>query len=251
MSLPIDYYCEAEAEFEYVKYIPPESYRNYKDVVYLKGTIDILIVSMKGLLISCILIGTTWSFFAVDPASGNIEWSYPYYLEGSRNTERGTITTNTPLYWQDQIFITAGYDYPAVSFKLSEDGKSITELWRSPVLDNHHGHVVRMGKYLYGANWYHNSDGEWVCIDWNTGQVMWVKRWHTKGSIISAENRLYIFEERSGNVGLLIPDPREFKLSGTFRITKGAGPHWAHPAIFKDMLMIRHGDCLFGYNLLE
>jgi outer membrane protein assembly factor BamB len=198
-----------------------------------------------------ILGASTWSYFAVDPSTGKVIWSFPYYILGDRNTERGTLITFTPIYREDEIFITSGYDYPAVLLKVSGDGNSVTEKWRCPSFDNHHGHVVRIGNYLYGSNWHNNSQGEWMCVDWETGEVMWVKDWHNKGSIIFAGGMIYIYEERQGNVGLLLPDPLQFNLKSSFRIQGGKGPHWAHPVIHDQYLLIRHGDQLMAYRIGE
>lgn len=194
-----------------------------------------------------ILGASTWSYFAVDPSTGRVIWSFPYYLLGDRDTERGTLITFTPIYKEDEIFITTGYDYPAVMLKVSGDGNTVKEKWRCPEFDNHHGHVVRIGNFLYGSNWHNNSQGEWMCVDWETGEVMWVKDWYTKGNIISSDSMIYIYEERQGNVGLLKPDPLQFNLKGSFRVQGGKGPHWAHPVIHDDFLLIRHGDHLMFY----
>ena len=194
---------------------------------------------------------TTRHVFGVDPDSGEIFWKFHYALLGEDEDRKDAIMTNTPLYRKDEIFITTGYDFPSVMLKLSEDGKSVTEKWRNNVLDNHHGHVVLLGDYLYGANWMGNSNGKWVCLDWKTGEVMWETKWYNKGSIITADNMLYIYEEKRGNVGLLKPDPERFELSGSFKITEGEGPHWAHPAIFEKELIIRHGDYMFVYDIRE
>jgi len=193
---------------------------------------------------------TSYDLIAVDPANGEIAWKYPYYLAGDRkDREEGAIMTNTPLFKEDEIFVTTIYYYPSVMLKISEDGKSVTEKWRNTTLDNHHGQVVLVGDNLYGANWMGNSNGKWVCLDWETGEVMWETKWYNKGSIITADEMLYIYEEKRGNVGLLKPDPEKFEPSGSFRITEGEGPHWAHPAIFERELIIRHGDYMFVYDI--
>ena len=133
--------------------------------------------------------------------------------------------------------------------RVSEDGNAVTEKWRSPSFDNHHGHVVRVGQYLYGSNWHNNSQGEWMCVDWETGEVMWVQDWYNKGSIIQSDGMIYIYEERHGHVGLLQPDPRQFNLKGSYRVEGGKGPHWAHPVIHEGRLYVHHGDAIICYDI--
>ena len=195
-----------------------------------------------------ILITSDKDMIAVDPANGDIIWSHD--IVTGQSGERGRrINTNTPLYKDGEIYTTSGYNTNAQMLKLSADGKSVELKWSSDGLDTHHGGVVLLDGYIYGANWYSNRDGKWVCVEWETGEVMWIERWYTKGSIITAEGMLYIYEEKSGNVGLVKAGSKEFELNGTFQITEGEGPHWAHPSIFNGKLMIRHGDFMFVYDI--
>ncbi|MCK4920252.1 MAG: alcohol dehydrogenase, partial [Bacteroidales bacterium] len=60
---------------------------------------------------------------------------------------------------------------------------------------------------------------------------------------------LYIFDEKYGNVGLVEPNPKKFKLKGTFKIEEGNGPHWAHPTIYNGYLLLRHGKALMVYDI--
>jgi hypothetical protein len=60
---------------------------------------------------------------------------------------------------------------------------------------------------------------------------------------------LILFEERSGHVGLAIPETSRLNIVSEFQITKGEGPFWAHPVISKGILYIRHGDYLMAYRI--
>ena len=70
-----------------------------------------------------------------------------------------------------------------------------------------------------------------------------------KGSIIAADGMLYCYDERRGAVALVNPDPAKFDIVSEFRITKGVGPHWAHPVIVNGVLYIRHGFALMAYKV--
>ena len=74
-----------------------------------------------------------------------------------------------------------------------------------------------------------------------------MQEWSNKGSIISADDMLYIYDERKGNIGLVKPDPKKFDLISSFKINKGTGPHWAHLSIFDGIMYVRHGDVLMAY----
>jgi hypothetical protein len=60
---------------------------------------------------------------------------------------------------------------------------------------------------------------------------------------------LLLFEERSGHVALVKPDPSKLDIISEFQITKGDGPFWAHPVINKGKLYIRHGEVLMAYSI--
>jgi len=99
------------------------------------------------------------------------------------------------------------------------------------------------------VNWLNNGDGNWVCLDWDSGETMYEKKWYNKGSIISADGMLYCYEEKKGNLALVKATPDDFALVSSFRITQGKGQHWAHPVISDGKLYMRHGDVLMVYNI--
>ncbi len=78
---------------------------------------------------------------------------------------------------------------------------------------------------------------------------MYEKEWYCKGSISAADDMLYCYEEKRGNLALVEPTPDDFKIISSFQITKGNGPHWTQPVIHKEVLYIRHGDVLMAYDI--
>lgn len=202
--------------------------------------------------IRLILGFTSKDLIAIDPADGTIAWTYPYFKHSVENNveEIGINMTNTPLFRENEIFITSGYNCPSVMLTLEEDGKSVSEKWINPTFDNHHHGVVLVDGYLYGSNFYHNRFGKWVCVDWETGEIMYLTEWKNKGSMIFADGLLYVYEEKSGFVGLVEPDPdKGFVVVSSFQNKEGKGPHWAHPSIYGGKLMIRHGEVLQVYDI--
>ena len=155
----------------------------------------------------------------------------------------------TPIYHDGKIYVTGGYDHGGFMLRLTDGGSNADIQWTDQVLDVHHGGVVLVEGYLYGSNWLSNNDGNWCCIDWNTGAKKWENHWKCKGSIISAEGLLYIYDERSGFVGLVRADPEKFDLISSFKISKGSGPYWAHPVIHNGKLYVRHGKALMAFNI--
>jgi outer membrane protein assembly factor BamB len=195
-----------------------------------------------------ILAATGQNLIAIVPETGKVAWSYQYW-SSEKWDQSGLIWANTPIFYKDEIFISMGYDYKAVMLKMNNEGTGVTEKFFSDVLDNHHHGVIVHDGYLYGSNWINNGKGNWVCLDWNTGEVKWETTWENKGSIVFSDGMFYLYEEKRGNVGLLLPDPEKFNLVSSFRITDGSGPHWAHPFIRDGKMFLRHGEVLMVFKI--
>jgi outer membrane protein assembly factor BamB len=194
-----------------------------------------------------LLATTSQHLVSIDPADGSIIWTFDLVADFTDKGRR--ISTNTPLYHDGEIFVTSGYNDQALMLKLSPDGTSVSVKWTSDVLDNHHGGLVLVDGYIYGSNWINNGNGNWVCLDWDTGEVMYETEWNNKGSIIYADNRLYVLTEKRGFVGLIEATPEAFNVISSFQLEQGRGPYWAHPSIFDKKLLLRHTDKLFVYDV--
>ncbi|MBL6962468.1 MAG: PQQ-like beta-propeller repeat protein [Bacteroidetes bacterium] len=197
-----------------------------------------------------IIVNTTASYvIGVLPENGKILWKFNFK---SYSNEKGwNNQTNTPLYYNGKLYVTSGYDHKGVMLELSKNGNSVSFVWSDEVLDVHHGGVVKVGDYIYGANWMGNRMGHWICLDWESGEMMYNEEWINKGSIISAEGMLYCYEEKTGNIALVKADPKEFKIISSFKINLGNGPHWSHLVIKDGILYVRHGNALMAFDIKE
>ena len=195
--------------------------------------------------------------FAVDASDGTILWKKNHLdiLDPKKSIkiwpDAPMIKCVTPLYHDGKIYFTGGYDHGGALLSLTDDGKNVNVDWTDEILDVHHGGVVLVNGYIYGANWLSNSNGNWCCIEWKTGRKMYENNWKCKGSIISAEGMLYIYDEKSGFVGLVRANPEKFDLVSSFQVKQGSGPFWSHPVINNGNLFLRHGNALMVYNIKE
>ena len=197
-----------------------------------------------------IVTSTENYIIGVNPENGNIDWKFDFgeYAGGEYFANN---QTNTPLYFNGKIFVTSGYDHSCVMLDLSDNASSVTLAWVDSTLDVHHGGVVKVGDYIYGANWVHNRMGRWVCLNWETGKVMYEQEWENKGSIISAEEMLYCYDEKNGNIALVKANPNKFEVISSFKVPLGSGPYWAHPVIKNGILYIRHNEALMAYDIAQ
>jgi outer membrane protein assembly factor BamB len=187
--------------------------------------------------------------FAVNAKDGKILWKVDY---AAANAATGRVMKNhaiTPIYKDGCILIANGYNWVAMKLKLSADGNSVEKLWENRNFDPQHGGVVLLGNYIFGSTHMAKPVDNWICVDWNTGKTLWTSKWYVRGSIISADGMLYLYEEKSGHIALVKPDPTKLDIVSEFQITKGEGPFWAHPVISKGRFYVRHGDFLMVYQI--
>jgi len=195
---------------------------------------------------------TSGHVIGVDPENGNIEWTFDDW--GGREAGRENIAPNSPLYHHGRLYFSFGYDIGSFMLQLNEDASHATLLWRNDDLDTHIGGMVLVNGVIYGSNWINNSQGNWVAVDWETGETLYEDPWSggkSKGSIIAAENMLICYEERRGTVGLVKANKVNFDVVSEFRISQGQGPNWAHPVIHNGVLYMRHGHALMAYDIKE
>lgn len=186
-----------------------------------------------------ILTMTARSVVGVDADTREYLWRSPHVTEYD-------VNANTPLYHDGFIYTVSGYGTGGQMFKLSADGKSVNRVWSEGTLDSQLGAAVLVDGYIYGSG--HQRRG-WHCLDWKTGKVQFSERAiGNKGNIIYADGMLYCYSER-GDVALVKPDPKQFEVVGSFKITRGSGEHWAHLVIKNGRLYVRHGDVLMVYSI--
>ncbi|MDH6358487.1 PQQ-like beta-propeller repeat protein [Parabacteroides sp. PF5-9] len=202
------------------------------------------------------IIGSTGAtVLGVNPDTGDIEWTFSDWRSEAMTASRPewvNIAPNTPLFKDGRVFFCHGYDIGGYMLQLNETMTSATLLWKTDVLDTHHGGYVLVDGTIYGSNWINNNQGNWVGLDWNTGEKRFEEAWSGgkgKGSIVAADGMLYCYDERRGGVGLVKPSREKFDVVSEFRIEKGEGPHWAHPVIVNGTLYMRHGTVLMAYKV--
>ncbi len=109
-----------------------------------------------------IIVNVTINYIiGVDAHDGRILWKVKYSDIQPPTFHPWAPRNNcvTPLFHDGYLFITSGYDHVGVMFKLLNGGTDIQKVWVNSVLDCHHGQVIRIGKYIYGANWKDNRNG--------------------------------------------------------------------------------------------
>ena len=195
------------------------------------------------------IVGATANnMIGVNPDSGEIEWTYT--IEPKTKASWANIAPNTPLFKDGKLFYSHGYDIFSFMLQLSDDLKSVKQLWYNGDMDTQHGGYVELDGVIYGTS-HDRVASSWCALDWNTGKTLYADDWANKsaGVIISADGMLFCYSERTGAVALVKPTKERFEVVSQFRVTKGDGPHWAHPIISNGVMYLRHGNALLAYKI--
>ena len=174
----------------------------------------------------------------VDTRNGKILWSYARAVNPTANIA-------TPVARGNKVFFSSDYGTGAGLVELTPSGSGISarEVYFTREMRNHHASSVLIGEHLYGF-----SGTILTAMAFDTGQVAWKDRSVGKGSVIFADDRLYLFSEQ-GVVGLAEASPAGYKEHGRFQITTGSSPTWSHPVVANGKLYLRDQDTIYAYNV--
>ncbi|MHB9048569.1 MAG: outer membrane protein assembly factor BamB family protein [Pirellulales bacterium] len=193
---------------------------------------------------------TQSALIGVAASDGKFLWRY------DRPANRMGINCSTPVYHDGLVFAASAYGAGGGLVKLSKDangGIKADEVYSTAKMENHHGGMILLDGCLYGANG-GNGGGFLVCLDFQTGKVLWDERDSgqrraPKGSLALADNRLY-YRTETGDMLLIEPSPKQYVERGRFeQPDRSEKPAWPHPVIANGKLYLRDQDVLLCYDV--
>jgi outer membrane protein assembly factor BamB len=188
---------------------------------------------------------TQKALIGVAASDGKFLWRY------DRAANSNGIICSTPLYHDGLVFAASAYGAGGGLVKLSKDangGVKAEEVYFSKKMQNHHGGMIIFDGCLYGANG-GNEGGSLVCLDFQTGNVLWDGRdsGAPKGSVALADGRLY-YRTENDTMLLIEPNSKGYVERGRFDQPDRSGQAaWPHPVIANGKLYLRDQDVLLCY----
>lgn len=184
---------------------------------------------------------TSASVVGVAVADGKVLW---------RATRPGkTAVVPTPVFADNQVFVTSGYGIGCNAFKISKDanGFKAEQVYANTNMVNHHGGVILLNGYVYGFS---DSKG-WVCLDFKTGEIAWADKGVGKGALSYADGHFYIRSESGkGAVALIEANPAKYVEKGRFdQADRSDKNSWTHPVIVNGKLYLRDQGSLLCYDV--
>ncbi len=184
-------------------------------------------------------------------ADGRFLWRYNHPANKVANISTVVVSGNN-------VLASSAYEGGAgmISLKKKGDAFEPKEEYFTKSLRNHHGGLILLDGYVYGANGGNGDDSRaaLVCLDFKTGKVVWQNHDEAgKGSLAYADGRLY-YRNQSGLMLLVEPNPKGYVEHGRFEQPNRPDPlrdplAWAHPVIANGKLYLRDQDLLLVYDI--
>jgi outer membrane protein assembly factor BamB len=185
-----------------------------------------------------IAAGTDAGLVCVDARSGALVFQNSF-------SAKNTANCPTPAYADGYVFWANGYNKGGICMQLSAAGNKVAaqQAWTTSDMVCHHGGYIIDNGYIYGDN-----GGGVTCLELKAGKTMWKNRGVGKGSVLWADDMLYLFGEGGGKAGLATCSPEGMQMKGTFSVA-GSGPSWAHPVVIGGRLYLRYDANLYCYDV--
>ncbi|MEM9657845.1 MAG: PQQ-binding-like beta-propeller repeat protein, partial [Planctomycetota bacterium] len=192
---------------------------------------------------------TQFGVAAVAAKDGKLLWYY------QRSRPYSDVVIPTPVCHEDYVYASTGDGCDMIRVSKSELGEfEVEAAYTSRNMKNSIGGFVLQDGYIFGTS----ERRGWVCQDFLTGKIAWYQRANKSvgdGSVIFADGHLYLFGEKTAEVGLIEASADEwiekgrFALPETSKLTPPSGRAWSRPVISDGMLYLRDQDLLFCYQV--
>ncbi|MBK7215190.1 MAG: PQQ-like beta-propeller repeat protein [Bacteroidales bacterium] len=194
-----------------------------------------------------IITFTAYHMLGIDASNGELLWSHEQINTApeERKIGIGDTHSNSAYYKDGYIYYIAGDGNGAVKLRLSEDGKTISQVWRNPVIDNYMGGFIILGDKIYTAS---DSRKSLLILNNNNGQILDSLKVGC-GVISWADDLLYYYNQR-GEVKLIKP-AEKMEVISSMKVAHGTKEHFSLPVIENGILYIRHGKSLIAYSIQQ
>ena len=188
-----------------------------------------------------VLVGTSRNYIhVVDCQNGALLSNYRL-----QDIKYGYEHCNSVIHMDGYIYFvpTEEHGQGSVKLDLSEDGTSLTEVWRNPKVVNVFEGFVVLDGLLYTTM----ENRKLLALDTETGGIRHSVR-AVSGSIVHADGKLFIYGH-NGRLQLFGLEGGKPELRSEMRISHGTGHHFSFPVIADGIMYIRRGDALMAFDL--
>lgn len=179
-----------------------------------------------------IMFITSGRIKSLNPADGSVIWE---------NRVPGAIAMPVLLPGM-RLFISNPDQGGCTMLQLDKAGKAPADtLWQNKFMRNHFNSSLYHNGAIYGF-----SNATLRCIDAETGKRLWNKRGLGKGSLVEADNKLFVLSDK-GKVVVVEATSEEYKELGSFQAIEGKS--WTSPTIANGKLYLRNFSQMAAFDL--
>ncbi len=174
----------------------------------------------------------------LDAETGDLLWSY------DKSANR-TANVSTPLVHNNAVFSASAYGTGGGLARLTKSGDGFVAepAYFENKIQNHHGGLVLVDGFVYGT-----GSKTLICMNFETGEIVWQERSAGKGAVTYADGHIYLYGEKN-KVALVEANPKAYVEKGMFAVEKGDFPTWAHPVVANGRLYLRDMEKLTAYDI--
>ena len=193
---------------------------------------------------------------SVNPTNGAVNFSFWF-----RSPVTDSVNAMDPVVVDDLVLLSAAYyKIGSVLLRVKPGGRSVEEVWRSPVLEAHWTTPIYYDGFVYAFSGRNESDARFRCVELRTGKLRWDRdeRWtahstrtpsvYGRGSCILADGKLIVLGE-GGLLGLFKLDPQRAEEISRVQMPQLHYPCWTAPVLSRRRLFLRGEDRLVCLDL--
>ena len=199
-----------------------------------------------------IVVMTQSGIAAVSAEDGTLLWYY------ERQRPYSDVVIPTPVCHDHYVYASTGDGCELIEITKGGDGAfTVEEVYKSRNMKNSIGGFLLHDGHIFGTS----ERRGWVCHDFETGKIAWSQRANKSvgdGSLIFADGHLYLYGEKTAEVGLIEASSGGVVGEGPFLLhpassqnTPASGKNWTRPVIANGKLYIRDHELLFCYDLSD
>jgi uncharacterized repeat protein (TIGR03806 family) len=180
---------------------------------------------------------TPQSILGVAPEDGRVLWRAPWRVNLDYQAA-------TPIVSGCDVFVSAGYGIGCAQVRVTAEPSgtfSAVRVYQNTRMRNQFSTSVLERGFLYGFD-----DDLLVCLDWATGDARWKARGFGKGSLVAADDRLFVLGD-SGRLAVVNADPSQYRERAS--VTVSSTRCWAAPTLAKGRLFLRDQEFVVCYGL--
>lgn len=194
------------------------------------------------------IVMTQSGIAAVAADDGRLLWYY------KRSRPYSDVVIPTPVCHDGYVYASTGDGCDMIQVSKTGDTFSAEKVYTSRNMKNSIGGFVLHDGHIYGTS----ERRGWVCQDFLTGDIGWYQRSSKgvgDGSLIFADGHLYLYGEKTAEVGLIEAssdgwvEKGRFALPEASKLTAPSGKTWTRPVIADGMLYLRDQELVFCYRI--